>query len=383
MSYKYAVLGAGRQGLASAYDFAKFGDADEVILGDIDLENAKAGAEKINMLLGKDVARAIFADVSKLDELKPQLEGVNALIAGVHYPFNLAITEMAIDLGANMADFGGNTGVVRKQMEMTNKAKEAGISVVPDCGMGPGMNISLGCYVMELVDDCQEVLIWDGGLTQDPKPPWNYAMSFHIGGLTNEYWGDAFFLKDGRVTPVPCFEGYEMVEFPQPIGKLEAFVTSGGLSTAPWTLEGKLQRLENKTLRYPGHVAQFKAFRDLGLFEEEPRKFGDLEISPREFYHELLAPQITDPNLKDICVMRVKGIGKTKEVIVELIDRYDEQTGFLAMQRLTGWHASIVAILAARGEVEKGVVPVELAVTGAKIVEEGRKLGFAINVSFT
>jgi lysine 6-dehydrogenase len=76
--------------------------------------------------------------------------------------------------------------------------------------------------------------------------------------------------------------------------------------------------------------------------------------------------------------MRVKGIGRTKEAVVELIDRYDEETGFLAMQRLTGWHASIVAILAARGEVEKGVVPVELAVPGSKIVEEARKRGLDI-----
>lgn len=278
-----------------------------------------------------------------------------------------------------MTDFGGNTGIVRKQMEMNEEAKEAGVSIVPDCGMGPGMNISLGCYAMELVDDCKEILIWDGGLTQDPKPPWNYALSFNIGGLTNEYYGDAFFLKDGKVTPVPCFEGYEMVEFPEPIGELEAFVTSGGLSTAPWTFQGKLKRLENKTLRYPGHVAQFKAFRDLGLFEEETIKIGDVQISPREFYHELLEQQITDPNLKDICVIRIKGIGKTKEAVVELIDRYDEKTGFLAMQKITGWHASIVAILAAGGEVEKGVVPVELAVSGRNIVEEARKRGFEIN----
>ena len=73
-----------------------------------------------------------------------------------------------------------------------------------------------------------------------------------------------------RSTPVPCFSGYEVLEFPEPIGRLEAFVTSGGLSTSPWTFEGRLKRLENKTLRYPGHVAQFKAFSDLGLLGLDP-----------------------------------------------------------------------------------------------------------------
>ncbi len=380
MSCKYAVLGAGRQGLASAYDMAKFGDADEVILGDINLKAAKLGADRINKLLKTKVARAIKADVSKPEALMEELEGTDAFIAGVHYPFNLALTKMAVELKSCMVDFGGNTGVVRNQMKLSRKAEKAGVSVVPDCGMGPGLNISLGCYVMELVDKCREVLIWDGGLPQDPKPPWNYGMTFNIGGLTNEYDGDAYFLKNGKVTPVPCFEGYERVKFKKPIGELEAFVTSGGLSTAPWTLEGKLKRLENKTLRYPGHVAQFKAFRDLGLFEQKAVKVGDSKVVPRELYHKLLEPKISEPGLKDICIMRVKGIGKKETATVELIDRFDKKTGFTAMQRLTGWHASIVAILAARGEVKKGVVPVELAVPGTRVVEEARRRGIKIDV---
>lgn len=100
MPYKYAVLGAGRQGLASAYDLAKFGEAGEILLGDIDLDISVKGAQKINTLLGKGLVRAIKADVSKPDELKDQLEGVDAFIAGVHYPFNLGLTKMAIDIGA-------------------------------------------------------------------------------------------------------------------------------------------------------------------------------------------------------------------------------------------------------------------------------------------
>ena len=73
--------------------------------------------------------------------------------------------------------------------------------------------------------------------------------------------------------------------------------------------------------------------------------------------------------------------GRDASATIELIDRYDEATGLSAMQRLTGWHASIIAILAVRGEVEKGVVPVELAVTGHKIVEEARLRGFDIKES--
>lgn len=385
MGHRYAIVGTGRQGIASAYDFGKFGDADEIILIDIDLGAAEEAAAKINKLLGKPVARAVEADASDTAALEKILKGVDAFISGVHFPSNPGLTRLAIKLGANMCDFGGNTDVVREQMKLDAEARSAGVTVVPDCGMGPGLNISLAVYAMELLDEPREALIWDGGLPQDPKPPWNYALTFNIGGLTNEYYGSAYFLEGGKVTEFKALSGYETVDFPEPIGQLEAFVTSGGLSTSPWTFEGKIDRLENRTLRYPGHLEKLQAFDQLGLFEEEPIEVGRNKVVPRDVLHALLEPQITGTDIRDICIMRVQSRGKKDgreaTATIELIDRYNEETGLSAMQRLTGWHASIIAILAARGDVKKGVIPVELAVTGHKIVEEARLRGFDIKDS--
>jgi lysine 6-dehydrogenase len=281
-----------------------------------------------------------------------------------------------------MCDFGGNTGVVRSQLARDSDAKRAGVTIVPDCGMGPGLNVSLACYAMEMLDRPREVLIWDGGLPQKPEPPWNYEMTFNIGGLTNEYYGHAYFLRDGRVTEVPCFDGYELLEFAPPLGSLEAFVTSGGLSTAPWTFEGKLKRLENKTLRYPGHCAQFKAFSDLGLLATEPVAVDGVRVVPRHVLHTLLEPQIHRDLVRDVCVMRVTASGekasREARATIDLVDYYDEATGFTAMQRLTGWHASIIAALAAEGRVAPGAVPVEKAVPGKTIAEEARRRGIEI-----
>jgi lysine 6-dehydrogenase len=382
VGYRYAVVGAGRQGVAAAYDLGKRGDADQILLLDIDPGLAERAAGRINRLLEREAARGIGADAGDLERLKSILKGVDAFISGVHYPANPGLTEVAIEIGANMCDFGGNTGVVRRQLARSDAAKRAGVAVVPDCGMGPGLNISLATFVMSLLDEPSEILIWDGGLPQKPEPPWNYAMTFNIGGLTNEYFGHACFLKAGRVVEVPCFEGYEVLEFDPPIGRLEAFVTSGGLSTAPWTFEGTLQRLENKTLRYVGHWAQFKAFSDMGLLGEEAVQVAGQPVVPRELFHALLEPRIHQPEVRDVCVMRVAGRGlkngRDTRVTVELVDRYDEATGFTAMQRLTGWHASAIAILAARGQLARGANPVELAVPGKTIVEEFRRRGIVI-----
>ncbi|MGE5358055.1 MAG: saccharopine dehydrogenase family protein, partial [Bacteroidales bacterium] len=379
MNNKYVVLGAGRQGVAAAYDLGRFGDAGDILLCDIDSEIAKAGADRLNALLGRPVARARQLDVSNLADVAAVLDRATACISSVHYVHNLETTRIAIEKKVHLTDFGGNTDVVWQQRGLDEQARRAGVSVVPDCGMGPGLNVSLGTYVMSLVEVPREVLIWDGGLPQNPEPPFNYASTFALGGLTNEYDGSATFLRDGKMTAVPCFSGLETLEFPAPTGQLEAFVTSGGLSTSPWTFKDTLLRLENKTLRYPGHCAQFKAFSDLGLLGLEGIELapGGPTVVPRDLFHALLGPHIVRDEIRDICVMRVTCKGETKgqpaSATVELVDRYDEATCFTAMQRLTGWHASIMLIAAVKGETARGVVPVELALSGRRIVEESRR----------
>ncbi len=382
MSHRYVVLGAGRQGVAAAYDLGRFGDAEEIVLVDIDRQAALDGAARLNRLLDREVAIGRRGDVNDLASIAKVIHGAAACISSVHYTHNLALTRLAIAKKVQMTDFGGHTATVRRQLELAPAARRAGVAIVPDCGMGPGLNVSLATYAMSLVERPLEVRIWDGGLPQDPQPPWNYASTFAIGGLTNEYDGDATFLRDGVLTPVPCFSDVEILEFPPPVGRLEAFVTSGGLSTAPWTFASTLRRLENKTLRYPGHAAQFKAFRDLGLLRQDPVVLGRRKVVPRELFHALLAPQITRDEVKDVCVMRVTCTGRTggsaARATVELIDRYDEATGFTAMQRLTGWHASIVAIACVNGSVPRGVVPVERCLPGKAVADEARRRGLAI-----
>ena len=257
----------------------------------------------------------------------------------------------------------------------------------PDCGMGPGLNISMAVLAMSYVEEPEEVFIWDGGLPQNPQPPWNYLLTFNINGFTNEYFGDALFLRDGKVAPVPCLTEIETLEFPPPLGRLEAAVTSGGLSTAPWTFSGKLKRLENKTLRYPGHWEQFKAFQQLGLFEEKSISLNGSSIVPREIFHALLEPKITADRIRDICVIRTQCNGKTgaepSSCTLELIETWDEATGFTAMEKLTGWHAAIVAILSARGEIPRGGIPVETALTAEALAREGTLRGWEFKNTLT
>lgn len=384
MKYNYAIIGSGKQGTAAAYDLIKFGDASKVLLIDSNLETAKDSAALLNSMMNTNVCIPLQIDVSNIDELRKQLKGIDSIISGVPYYFNLELTKIAIEVGANFCDFGGNTDLVKSQLKLSDDAVEKNISIVPDCGMDPGMNISFIQYLLDEYDELDSVKSYGAGLLQNPSEPWNYGLTFHINGLTNEYYGDALFLRDGKVAEVPCLTGYEILEFPDPLGKLEAAVTSGGLSTMPIELEGKVKTLENKTLRYLGHWERFKGYSDLGLFEEDPINVNGKEVVPREIYHALLAPKITIKDIRDLGIIKIFAIGKKagKEIktIIELIDYFDEKTGFTAMQRLTGWHASIIANLSAQNKIQKGAVSVNKAVPGKIIIDELLKRGFNIKI---
>ncbi len=383
MSFAYAVLGAGRQGTAAAYDMARWGDAGRVVLADQDQEVALQAAERVNRLLGKPIAEPIRLDVTDPEAVQRVLTSVDACLSAVPYYYNLEITQAAIRAKAHLCDLGGHIGIARQQHEFDAEARAAGISIIPNCGQVPGLGTTLMVYAMELLDEAVDVYMWDGGIPQSPRPPFDYLLTFSIAGLTNEYAEPAVFLRDGKVTEVEPMTELEAVEFPEPIGTLEAFVAGGGTDTMPWTFEGKLRTLQNLTLRYPGSLAHLRAFYDLGLWELDPIQVGGVDVVPRDVFHALFEPKVTFPGDRDIVLIRIRAVGtkggQDAEAVVELIDHFDEETGFTAMERCTGWSAAIVAAMMARGQTPPGAGGVETQVPARPFVEELGRRGIPLS----
>jgi lysine 6-dehydrogenase len=383
--HHYVILGAGRQGTAAAYDLARCGDASRVVLADARQDAAARAAARVNALLGREVAEAAIAEAGDEAALASLFAGARVVLSAVPYYFNVGISRACIAAGASLCDMGGNTDVVWEQLRLDAPARAAGVSIVPDCGMGPGLMNHMGVYVMDLLDEPREVYLYDGGLPQRPQAPWHYQLTFHVNGLTNEYDGHATFIRDGKLTPVPTFTEYETVDFP-PLGTLEAFVISGCMSTTPHTHLGRLQRYENKVLRYPGHFATFEAYKRLGLFSEDPVEVDGRPVVPRALYHRLLDPRITAMHVEDICVMRAIGAGvkggRPAKVTVDLVDRYDAATGFTAMERLTGWHCAIVMARQADGRIGPGAHRMEQAVAAGEIMRAFEQRGIAHTVTW-
>jgi len=369
--HRYVILGAGRQGTAAAHDLARFGGAARIVLADARPDAAARAAVRVNNLLGRDVAEATALDAGDQQALRSVLAGARVVLSAVPYYFNVAISRTCIAAGASLCDMGGNTDVVWDQLRLDDLARSAGVSIVPDCGMGPGLMNHMGVYVMDLLDRPREVILYDGCVPQRPRPPWNYQLTFHVNGLTNEYDGVATFIRGGKLTEVPTFTECETLDF-GPLGTFEAFVISGSLSTTPHTHLGRLERYETKVLRYPGHFATFEAYKRLGLFSEEPVTIDGQQVVPRRLYHHLLDPKITASQIEDVCIMRAIGIGekngRAARVTVDLVDRYDPATGFTGMERLTGWHSAIMMALQASGAIAPGAHRMEQAVRAADVM---------------
>ena len=129
MTRCYAVIGAGRQGIAAAYDLAKFGKPDDLILIDTNTEQLHIATNHLNSLLDSSLVSSLTVDASDIPQLTKVLTGVTTLISAVPYSLNLGITDVALAEGINMFDMGGNTHIVRQQLQRDKEAKDRGITI--------------------------------------------------------------------------------------------------------------------------------------------------------------------------------------------------------------------------------------------------------------
>ena len=182
----FVIVGSGRQGIAVAYDLLRYKN-HHVIIVDISQKSIDNAFKKLSAISDTSNLEIKIQDVTDREQMLSILKDADVMISAVPYEFNLELTKIAIDSKTSMVDLGGHTNIVRSQLSMNDKALLSGITIIPDCGMGPWMNITMAVLATEILDQTDEIYICDGGLPQKPTPPWNYSLFFNIEGLTNEY----------------------------------------------------------------------------------------------------------------------------------------------------------------------------------------------------
>ena len=322
-------------------------------------------------------------DVSDEDRLLDAVSGGDAMVSAVPYFLNLGLTKVAIRAGTHMVDMGGNTDIVFQQRSLDEEAKVAEVGILPDQGLAPGLACILGAHAIRDMDSVRSLKLRVGGLPQNRAVnPLSYALVFSIHGLINEYVGDAIGLRDGEISRRPTLTGLESIQFPE-IGRCEAAYTSGGTSTLPWSLQDRVDRLDYKTVRYPGHWKRVQFLEEMGLFGSDPVTIGRNRVAPREVLAELLGPRLSVPLVRDLVVLRVTARGRRDQQDVirryELLDRFDEKMGLTAMMRTTAFPAAESALLLARNQIkERGILAGETVVPGELYLRSLRARGLAI-----
>ncbi len=370
------VLGAGLQGCACAFDLVQQETVGHVTLADIQPERA---AGFVKPFVGKKLSLVKF-DVQDPVALRGVLAGHVAVMNALPYYFNLDVTRAAVEAGLHYADLGGNTEIVFNQKKLDAEARARNVSVIPDCGLAPGMVNILAAEGIRRVGTADTVKIYVGGLPQHPEPPLNYQIVYSLEGALDYYTTPSWVLRDGKPTRVDALSELESVDFPPPVGTLEAFHTGGGISTMPWAYEGRVRAMEYKTLRYPGHMAIMRPIRELGLLDLTPLKVKGKEIVPRDAFIAAVSPKLTKPAGRDLVALRVDVRSSTGErASWELLDYYDEARGISAMMRTTGYSLSITGLMQADGRVTvRGVQTPDEAMPFDTYIAELKRRGVEI-----
>lgn len=371
------VLGAGLQGCACAYDLLQQPAVERVTLADVNPRRLPAFLNKKKA--GKRLTLARL-DAKQIERLRRLMRGHDAVMNALPYYFNYPVAKAAAAAGLHCADLGGNTEIVQKQKTLDAAARKKRISVIPDCGLAPGMVNIIAAEGIRRVGDAETVKIFVGGLPQHPEPPLNYQIVYSLEGALDYYTTPSWVLRNGKPERVDALSELEPVDFPAPVGTLEAFHTGGGISTMPWAYTGKVRTMEYKTLRYPGHAAIMRPIRELGLLSLTPTLVKGTKVVPREAFIATVSPQLTKPDSHDLVALRVDVTGRSgRRVAWQLLDYYDEANGISAMMRTTGYSLAITGLMQADGRITAtGVHTPDEAVPFRAYVDELKRRGVEI-----
>ena len=367
---KILVLGAGRMGHGAVYDLVHNSpDVEGVTVADFHLEKA----EQVAAAVGTSKIDTRQIDTSDFVASLELMRRHDAVISCVNYWYNESLSKAAIEAKTNFCDLGGNNYVVDSQLAMDAEAKSAGVNIIPDCGLAPGMVSILAMHGTKQFDKIDEIHIRVGGLPQDPQPPLDYQLVFSVEGLINEYIEVARVIREGEIIEVESMTEIEPLEF-EGFPPLEAFQTSGGTSTLPDTFLGNIRELDYKTIRYAGHCERLKTMIDLGLCSSDEIVVDYQKVIPRKVFGELLQQHLPADG-PDYVLVRLDFVGEkdgaTRKLRYDIVDKLDDSTGLSAMMRTTAFPASIIAQMMARGDVlMRGATPQEKAIDPDKFVAE-------------
>lgn len=351
---KILILGCGNIGSVAARDITKSLGSIKVVVADKNVKRAKEVSQEIS---GSNVSWT-HLDATNYNEMVNAMKDIDLVMGFLPGKLGYRLAEASITAEKDLVDV---SYMPNNPLTLDKRAAESGVTIIPDCGLAPGISNILVGHAIKKFDHVQSIHIMVGGIPEKPIPPLGYNITWSPVNLIDEYTRKAKIIEKGRMVWVDALSGLEEVEFPN-VGRLEAFYTDG-LRTLLHTVKN-VESMWEKTLRYKGHAEKIKLLKALGFFDEKQIDVEGVSLSPRKLTVKLFKEKLWKPEIRDIVVMKVEvsGLKNGKQVryIYYLFDRYDMKRKITAMARTTAYPASIIGQFILRKAIkEKGVVPPE------------------------
>ncbi len=370
--------GAGKMGCIATQFLAKDARVGEVVLADYNLDAAKTVADYIN----SPKIKIVKADVNDKDSLKNALAGSQACVNATVYYTNLAVMQACLESGVSYTDMGGLFHLTRKQLELHDAFKAAGVSAVLGMGSAPGVPNIQARYAADRLDTVEYIRIYDGIKTPDAN---DVSFTYAVPTIIEELTVEPMVFEDGEFKAKQPLTGFEDYWFVEPLGLLPMhYSLHSEVATLPVTYKDKGIKECFFKINYWGMaketVEKVRVLADFGFGSQEEVEVKGKKVVPHDLMIAILSgyvPPITDflapaktkpPQWNKEIVTEVKGTKDGKEVVYRL--------GTMTCKGAlpTGSAPAIAAIWLAEGRIEPGVYPPERSIEAEPFFKELEKI---------
>ena len=362
---KVTVLGAGAIGAAVAEELLAHDSVSQVQVCDRHARTLQRLQERV----AGGPLRTFQLDARDLGMVEPILEGSECIVSCLPPSVNPDLAEVALNMDSHFCDLGGQDAAIEEELALGEQARKKSRWIIPGCGLAPGLVNVLCLRAVEQFDDPDTAHLRVGDVPLHPQEPFRFRVSWSANKVIDDYTNPVQLIEEGRIADADPLSREERICFDAPFGTMEAFCTQGGLSTLTEALQGRLDTLDHKTIRWPGHAHQMRFLLGLGFGEDR-----SIDVRTHLTYRDVLVRRMRQrlggDDYEDAVLLRVlvqgQKDGRTRTLTYEMVEHYDAERRRTAMARCTAVPAAAVAVLLTRGELTGGgagapenVVPLE------------------------
>jgi saccharopine dehydrogenase-like NADP-dependent oxidoreductase len=383
----FVLGGAGKMGCIAVQDLANDDRVDEVVIADINIEQAKIVADYLDS--PKINIRKV--DIKEESSFVKSLEGADACLNATVYYTNLPVMEACLKAGVHYTDMGGLFHTTRKQLLLNDRFAAAGISAVLGMGSAPGIPNLQARYAADRLDSIDSIKIYDG---IKPPPPDDVRFTYAVPTIVDELTVEPMVFENGEFRPKQPLSDFEDYWFTQPLGLLPMHLSlHSEVATLPITYKDKGIKQCFFKINYWGMakktVEKVRVLAEFGFDNQEPVNVKGSSVVPRDLMVSILSgyvPPITDflappknrpPDWVKEIVTETRGMKAGKTITYRV--------GTLTCKGAlpTGVAPAITAIWLAEGRVSPGVYPPEAALEPEPFLKELEQREIFTQVSVT